>query len=126
MKKIILLILLLLSGVVNSQITVEIISPSGEYRSHTNADASVYLEVRHDSLLIHSNEMVAVYRIDRIVATQPSEGSGFLGVQEIHIIDGSHGLLTVTLWVGIGLVSFEYEDGTQVLNSGEGISYKCL
>ena len=123
MKKIILLILLLLSGVANSQITVEIISPAGEYASHVNADAKVHLEIRHDTLLIHANGLTATYRIDKIVATQPSADDSFLGVCTVYIANDSHELVTVTMWKGLGLVSFEYMDGTQVLNSGEGLTY---
>lgn len=123
MKKLTLLLLLLLSVVASSQITVEIISSSGEYRSHVNGEGRVHLEVRNDSLLIHSNGLVAVYRIERIVVTQPAADGSFLGVYEIFILNDSHELATVTMWPGISLVVFAYRNGTQVLNSGEGVTY---
>lgn len=125
MKKLTLILLLffITLSAANCQIVIEKITPSGTYTTRTNDTALVHLEVRNDSLLIHCNNSVAVYRVESIVVVPPSENGLFLGFCKVFILNDRYELVSVTMWEGLNLVIFDYKDGTQYLNSGEGISY---
>lgn len=128
MKRLILIYLLLTGSQSIGQINIEIIDSEGNCTITSNDTSQIYIDISPDTsrLAFDMGTSIAYYDIDSTEIIQSDRQGEKIEGFKIHLVNdkqGNQGFVSVVLWCGIKTAEFEYQDGSIVINSGEGISY---